>query len=158
MFDTGTMQFTQITDTTSGNSNSGPSVSSDGTRLVFTSSADLTGDNPDENREVFLFDAAADITRQITDSVGGTFSDAVISGDGTRILFTSGSDIGGGNPDGNIEVYFADCRVVVSDGNNSGGCAVSGEVSPRQAGVNTAIMLLVLFVAITGVVRKRGRN
>jgi len=142
LFDTDTLQFTQVTDTTSGNSNSGPSVSSDGTRLVFTSDADLTGDNP----------------TQITDSVGGTFADAVISGDGTRILFTSGSDIGGGNPDGNIEVYFADCRVVVSDSNDSGGCALAGEASPRQAGVNAAVMLLVLFVAVSGIVRKRGKN
>lgn len=158
LFDTDTLQFTQVTDTTSGNSNSGPSVSSDGTRLVFTSDADLTGDNPDGNREVFLFDAGTGITTQITDSVGGTFADAVISGDGTRILFTSGSDIGGGNPDGNIEVYFADCRVVVSDSNDSGGCALAGEASPRQAGVNAAVMLLVLFVAVSGIVRKRGKN
>lgn len=158
LFNTNTMQFTQVTDTTDENSNSGPSISSDGSRLAFTSSADLTGDNPDENREVFLFDADTGITTQITDSVGGTFTDAVISGDGTRILFTSGSDIGGGNPDVNIEVYFADCRVVVGDGKNSGGCALAGKVSTRQAGVNAAIMLLVLFVAITGVVRKKGRN
>lgn len=155
LFNANTMQFTQVTDTTSENINSGPSVSSDGTRLVFTSNADLTGDNPDGNREVFLFDAGTGITTQITDSVGGTFSDAVISGDGTRILFTSGSDIVGENPDGNVEVFFADCRVVVGDGDNSGGCALAGEVSPRQAGVNAAIMLLVLFVAVSGVVRKR---
>jgi hypothetical protein len=151
------MSFTQVTDSAD-TDNGGPSISSDGTRLVFTSRADLTGDNPDGNREVFLFDADTGITSQITDSVGGSFSSAVISGDGTRILFDSGSDIGGENPDGNIEVYFADCRVVVSDGDNSGGCTIAGEVSPKQAGVNAAIMLLVLFVAITGVVRKRGRN
>jgi hypothetical protein len=151
------MQFTQVTDSAD-TDNGGPSISSDGTRLVFTSRADLTGDNPDGNREVFLFDAATDITTQITDSVGGTFTDAVISGDGTRILFTSGSDIVGENPDGNIEVYFADCRVVHGDGDKSGGCALTGEASPRQAGVNAAIMLLVLFIAVTGVVRKRGRN
>jgi Tol biopolymer transport system component len=157
LFDTDTMQFTQVTDSAD-TDNGGPSISSDGTRLVFTSRADLTGDNPDGNREVFLFDAATDITTQITDSVGGTFTDAVISGDGTRILFTSGSDIVGENPDGNIEVYFADCRVIHGDGKNSGGCALAGKVSTRQAGVNAAIMLLVLFVAVSGVVRKKGRN
>jgi len=158
LFNTNTLQFTQVTDTTDENNNSGPSINSDGSRLAFTSNADLTGDNPDGNREVFLFDAGTGITTQITDSVGGTFSDAVISGDGTRILFTSGSDIVGENPDGNIEVYFADCRVIHGDGKNSGGCAVAGKVSPRQAGVNAAIMLLVLFVAIAGVVRKKGKN
>lgn len=152
------MQFTQVTDSTGENTNSGPSISSDGSRLVFTSRADLTGENPDGNSEVFLFDADTDIASQITDSVGGSFSSAVISGEGTRILFTSSSDITGGNPDGNIEVYFADCRVVVSDGDNDGGCALAGEVPPRQAGVNVAIMLLVLFVAISGVMRKRRRN
>ncbi|MGH7848670.1 MAG: TolB family protein, partial [Thermodesulfobacteriota bacterium] len=120
LFDTDTMLFTQVTDST-GETNSGPSISSDGSRLVFTSNADLTGDNPDGNEEVFLFDADTDITTQITDSVGGSFSTAVISGDGTRILFTSASDIGGGNADGNIEVYFADCRVVVSDFTERGG-------------------------------------
>lgn len=154
-FDSNTMQFTQVTDTTGDNTNSGPSISSDGARLVFTSIADLTGDNPDGNEEVFLFDADTDITTQITDSVGGSFSIAVISGDGTRILFTSASDIGGGNPDGNIEVYFADCRVIVSDGDNTGGCALAGEASPRQAGVNAAILILALLVAVSGVMRKR---
>ncbi len=107
---------------------------------------------------MFLFDADTGITTQITDSVGGSFSDAVISGDGTRILFTSASDIGGGNADGNIEVYFADCRVVVSDGNDSGGCALAGEDSPRDAGVNAAILSLVLFAAVSGVMRKRKRS
>jgi Tol biopolymer transport system component len=157
LFDTNTMLFTQVTDSTGGG-NSGPSLNSDGTRLVFTSNADLTGDNPDGNEEVFLFDADTGITTQITDSVGGSFSIAVISGDGTRILFTSASDIGGGNADGNIEVYFADCRVVVSDGNDSGGCALAGEVSPRDAGVNAAILSLVLFAAVSGVMRKRKRS
>ena len=157
-FDSNTMQFTQVTDTTGENTNSGPSISSDGSRLVFTSRADLTGDNPDGNSEVFLFDADTGITTQITDSVGGSFSDAVISGDGTRILFTSASDIGGGNADGNIEVYFADCRVVVSDSNDSGGCALAGEDSPRDAGVNAAILSLVLFAAVSGVMRKRKRS
>ncbi|HET7289184.1 MAG TPA: hypothetical protein VFJ67_02005 [Thermodesulfobacteriota bacterium] len=157
LFNTNTMQFTQVTDSAD-TDNGGPSISSDGSRLVFTSRADLTGDNPDGNREVFLFDANTGITTQITDSVGGTFTDAVISGDGTRILFTSGSDIVGENPDGNIEVYFADCRVVHGDGKNSGGCAFAGEASPGQAGVNAAVMLLVLFVVVSGIVRKRGRN
>ncbi len=157
LFDTNTMQFTQVTDSAD-TDNGGPSISSDGSRLVFTSRADLTGNNPDGNREVFLFDAATDITTQITDSVGGTFSDAVISGDGTRILFNSGSDIGGGNPDGNIEVYFADCRVVVGDGDNSGGCALGGEVSPRQTAVNAAVLSLGLFIAFLGVMRKRKRG
>jgi Tol biopolymer transport system component len=157
LFDAGTMLFTQVTDTTGENTNSGPSVSSDGTRLVFTSIADLTGDNPDGSREVFLFDSSTGITTQITDAASGSSNDAKISGDGTRILFTSGSDITGENPDGNIEVFFADCRVVVSDGDGSGGCAVAGKVSTKQAGVNAAIMLLVLFAAITGVLRKRKR-
>ncbi|MEW6145776.1 MAG: hypothetical protein AB1598_12240 [Thermodesulfobacteriota bacterium] len=156
LFDTVAMSFTQVTDSAD-TDNGGPSISADGTRLVFTSRANLTGDNPDGNREVFLFDANTGITTQITDSVGGSFSDAVISGDGTRILFTSGSDITGENPDGNIEVYFADCRVIVSDGDTSGGCAIAGEVSPGQAGVNAAIMLLILFAGVSGVLRKRKR-
>ena len=158
LFNTNTMQFTQVTDTTGDSINSGPSISNDGSRLVFTSRGDLTGGNPDGNREVFLFDADSDTTMQITDSVGGNSSDAVLSDNGRRILFTSSSNIVGGNPDGNAEVYFADCRVILSDSGSNGGCAVTGRVSPKQAGVNAAIMLLVLFVAITGVVRKRVKN
>lgn len=157
LFNTGADTFTQVTDTT-GDGNSGPSISLDGTRLVFTSAADLTGDNPDGNREVFLFDADTGVTTQITDTTGGLFSGAVISGDGTRILFSSSSNIGGGNPDGSEEIYFADCRVIVSDNNDSGGCALAGDGSPKQEAVNAGILTLILLAAVFGIIKRRKAN
>jgi len=158
LFDRGTSSFTQVTDTT-GDGNSGPSISSDGTRLVFTSTADLTGDNVDGNREVFLFDADTGVTTQITDTTGGLFSGAVISGDGTRILFSSSSNIGGGNPDGSQEIYFADCRAEAPDGNGgNGGCALAGDGSPKQGAVNAGILTLALLVGVLGVIKKRKTN
>ncbi len=158
IFDTGADAFTQVTDTT-GDGNSGPSISSDGTRLVFTTAADLTGENADGNREVFLFDADTGITTQVTDTTGGLFSGAVISGDGTRILFSSSSNIGGGNPDGSEEIYFADCRAeVVNGGNGNGGCALAGDASPKQGAVNAGILTLALLVGVLGVIKKRKAN
>ncbi|TAN35413.1 hypothetical protein EPN27_03925, partial [Patescibacteria group bacterium] len=47
--------FTQLTTTTgSGSDNFSPSINSDGTKIAFESSSDLTGGNTDHNYEIFL--------------------------------------------------------------------------------------------------------
>ena len=45
--------LTQLTNTTGGFTGE-PSINADGTRIAFISSSDLTGSNPDGNREIFL--------------------------------------------------------------------------------------------------------
>jgi Tol biopolymer transport system component len=53
IYDTQAGSFTQVTDTTGG-SNFSPSITDDGTRTSFASNRDLTGDNADQNLEIFL--------------------------------------------------------------------------------------------------------
>jgi hypothetical protein len=111
LFDTVAGIITQITDETAGASLVGASTSinADGTRIAFTSDANIGGGNPEGNFEIYLFDTATGIITQITDETAGISADAVISGDGTRIAFESNADINMGNPDGNAEVYLIVC-------------------------------------------------
>lgn len=89
------------------------SLSGDGTRLAFTSSADLVGQNADGSLEVFTADlsTAPPTIRQLTSASGGTLTSAfpVISNDGTTVAFTSNADLlrNGTNSDGNPEVFAA---------------------------------------------------
>jgi len=70
-----------------------PSISADGSKIAFASSADLTGNNPDGNSEIFLYDRTANSFTQITTTVGRTSEQPSISADGTRIAFVSSMDV-----------------------------------------------------------------
>jgi len=108
LFDTTTGIITQITDETAGDSLN-PSINADGTRIAFVSDANFTGGNPDGSFEVYLFDTVTGIITQITDETAGFSAGQSINADGTRIAFISNADINGGNPEGNIEIYLANC-------------------------------------------------
>jgi uncharacterized protein (TIGR03437 family) len=110
-------------------------VSDDGRRIVLESTEDLTavrdlvgnvvtaGKNADRNREIFVYDTVARAFIQITDTrnVPNDPSDAtkgikinvsnnapVISGDGTRLAFSSNSGtLADVNDDGNQEIFIA---------------------------------------------------
>ena len=86
---TGLRQLTNIT-TTSGLT--GISISDDGQRIVFATSANLTGGNADGSTETFGIHADGTNLRQITSSSGGSLL-PVISGNGSKIAFerTAGS-------------------------------------------------------------------
>lgn len=74
-----------------------PSLSDDGRFIAFSSNRNLTGANPDENFEIFIFDTALSSFTQLTStsgSVGAT--DAKISGDGTRVAYIRDASAGGG--------------------------------------------------------------
>ena len=85
-----------------------PSISGDGTRIVFHSNANLTGGNADGNEEIFLFDAATNRLSQITTASAGGSGFPSINGDGTRIAFHSSANLTGGNADGNEEIFLFD--------------------------------------------------
>jgi Tol biopolymer transport system component len=106
LFDTTTWIFTQITDELL--DSFFPSINADGTRITFTSTADINGGNPEGNIEIYLFDTTTGIITQITDETAGDSRDPSINADGTRIAFESQANINGGNPDGNGEVYLFD--------------------------------------------------
>lgn len=99
--------ITQITDTTTG-ANDRPAINADGTRIAFRSNSDITGANPDQNSEIFLFDTNTMMFMQITDTAGSSNLDPAINVDGTRIAFESNHDITGGNNDGNVEIFLSD--------------------------------------------------
>lgn len=100
------------------------SVSNDGKRIVFDSINDYDGTNIDSNREIFIYDL--DLKKIIhltgtkdkteTDSAGVTKTTRritnntpIISGDGTKIIFTSNEALTAAkNDDGNQELYLID--------------------------------------------------
>jgi Tol biopolymer transport system component len=132
VFDAATGDFTQITDTSVGESTR-PSVDDNGARIAFESTADPTGDNADGNREIFLYDAATGGVMQVTDTTGAsTFSlGASMSGDGAWISFESTADLTGDNADGNREVFLfevasgAFTQVTDTADGSSSGAAIS---------------------------------
>ncbi len=85
-----------------------PALSGAGSRIAFASHADLTGGNPDGNRELLLWDEATGFL-QITDTTASTLfapSKEAMNTDGTRIGFLSDQDLTGGNGDGNFELFL----------------------------------------------------
>lgn len=122
------IQATNITDTPASPVRG---VSDDGKRVVFESAADLTGGNPDLNLEVFVYDVDKRAVIQVTNTqhvydpadadkpfnqrkilISVSANNAAISGDGTRIVFSSNSGTlipgeAGRNDDGNQEIFLA---------------------------------------------------
>jgi uncharacterized repeat protein (TIGR01451 family) len=99
--------ITQVTFTTVSFS-SNPSINGDGTRIAFQSFSNVTGNNSDNNGEIFLYDAVSNTITQVTSTTVGNNGSPSISGDGTRIAFTSSSDLTGENSDGNTEIFLYD--------------------------------------------------
>jgi uncharacterized protein (TIGR03437 family) len=121
-------QVTNITDTPA---SSVRGVSDNGRRIIFESAANITGDNPDLNLELFLHDLDQGKVLQLTKTehvydpadrdkpfaerrilISVSVNNATISGDGTRIVFSSNSGTlipgeAGRNDDGNQEIYLA---------------------------------------------------
>ena len=84
-----------------------------GTRLVYTSSDDITGENGDGNREIFLFDSDQ-ASHQISQTVNGSNGQCTISGDGQWVAFHSTADIGGLNSGGDEVVYLYEIETRVT--------------------------------------------
>jgi len=96
-------------------------ASYDGKRLVFESNNDYTGENTDANFEIFVFDVDSRRFIQVTktenlkDPTDATKTTLVvsnnspsISGDGTRIVFSSNATLTTAtNDDGNQEIFLA---------------------------------------------------
>ncbi len=122
------LQATNITDTPASPVRG---VSDDGKRVVFESAADITGGNPDLNLEVFVYDVDKRAFIQVTNTqhvydpadadkpfnqrrilISVSANNAAISGDGTRIVFSSNSGTlipgeAGRNDDYNQEIFLA---------------------------------------------------
>jgi hypothetical protein len=82
-------------------------LSADGTRLVFQTTCDLTGSNPDGMNAIFLFDTTTSALTQITSRTQCASPKPVISADGSRIAFKSGCN-GSGDPPDLPEIFLYD--------------------------------------------------
>lgn len=112
LFDTITGTTTPVTNTAGTiDSNRNPSINANGTRIAFSSDRNITGGNPDLNRELFLFDSPSAMFTQITATTNGaadTNNLPSIDAAGTRIGFISDRDLTGGNADLNFETFLFD--------------------------------------------------
>ena len=85
-------------------------ASDDAGWIAFSDSDDLTGDNPDEELQVFLLQRSTGALEQITEiEDNGEFQytgDPSISADGDHIAFESDSDLTGDNPDLSSEIFL----------------------------------------------------
>lgn len=77
-----------------------------GTRIAIESNCDLTGANPDGNREIFLVDPLGAVA-QLTDTTGCANADPSIDALGGSVAFDSDCDFDGGNVDGSVEIFIA---------------------------------------------------
>jgi Tol biopolymer transport system component len=113
IFNTTTSAFTQITNTIGGAINNAPFISADGTRVVFSSDADLVPapggpGNADGSQEIFLFTIATPTFTQVTNTAAGALNDnPKINASGTIIAFESDADLVlGSNADLNTEIFM----------------------------------------------------
>src|ERR1043165_6933298 len=83
---TNTSAASIATRTTDGNFQ--PSISDDGRFIAFSSNRNFTGQNPDGNFEIFVYDVTLSSFAQLTNSSGIVgFTDAKISGDGSTVAY-----------------------------------------------------------------------
>jgi Tol biopolymer transport system component len=95
--------------------NRNPSIDESGAGVVFESRGDLTGENPDQNWEVFVIRSDGTGLRQVTNVTGTQDVDPVpqLSPDGARIVFRSNLDLTGDDPVDRVRIY-----IVNTDGTN----------------------------------------
>ncbi len=143
LFEIATDTITQITNTDSVNRS--PIFTPDGNTFRFNSNRDFTGDNPDGNLELFLYDLGDDSFLQVTDSIGGFGFGASFNFDLTFLATTYNRNLTGENPDDNTEVFIAECIAILQDIDNSGGGGCS--LAPSDNNLSD-LSLLMLFPAL----------
>lgn len=91
--------------------NGRPASSRDARTLAFRATSDLAGDNPTLQEQIWVGThngASYDLSR-MTAAVGAEFGDPGLSGGGRWLVFPSTADLaGGGNADGNLELFRYD--------------------------------------------------
>jgi Tol biopolymer transport system component len=94
----------QLTDSPDRSSHS-PDISNAGTRIVFSSSSDPTGGNPELNPEIFAYDEGSGQIRQLTSFATGSSAAPRISGDGAWTYFVSDAPVFEEDPDRPTDRY-----------------------------------------------------
>ena len=142
LFDIVADSILQITNTDSVNRN--PTFSSDGNIIIFSSTGDFTGNNPDGNLELFFYEIDEDNFLQVTDSTGGFGFGTAFNSDLTFLATPHNTDLTGDNPDENTEVFISECIAIAQSSSGGGsGCSLAQSVS----GI-ADLSLLMLFPAL----------
>lgn len=85
-----------------------PSISGDGAFVAFESSVDFNNNNPDNIKQIYIFDSLTHDLEQITFDQEKLSIFPSINGDGTRVAFETTSNINGGNPNMVRQIYIFD--------------------------------------------------
>jgi len=135
----------QITRTTNGNAGA-IDISGDGQRIVFTHSADITGENPQQVGQLFLLEdgGISQITQLPAQSEFGATLPS-LDRDGSHIAFRSRADVTGSNPDGSIEIFLARC-------------ALPPQVVPVLSATRLALLTLLVLLAGFSILSRRARR
>ncbi|MBL1259123.1 MAG: PD40 domain-containing protein [Thiotrichaceae bacterium] len=127
-----------------------PSISADGTAVMFTAKADLVaGNNLDLGNELFASSTDGAWLSQVTDDSvqkSGRIRTR-ISADGTQVVYHSKADFTGGNADGNKEIFLQSIVLPVANPPVSGDD--DGTVSDGT-GAFAFIDLLMIIIALAG--------
>lgn len=127
LYDVASATYRQLTNSIGGAA-SEASISTDGTRIAFVTSANLGGGNADNNLEVFVLDLLSDVLTQITSTAGNNlFSiNPAISGDGLTLAYASSGDLVGTNPNRVPQIYLQDLAPRVTGVPEPGSLALAG--------------------------------
>lgn len=124
----------------------GASINGDATLIAFQSSGNFSGENPDGNVEIFLYDNVSSEFRQITDTKSGVENTgSEISKDGRHIVFVYDDSSEEANPEQKSDIYIASC-----DGKD-----VSG-LSPDMLNTVILIVAIVFGVVLLMMFRRKG--
>lgn len=113
LIDVETTHIVQLTSCSGSDECANPSISADGSTVVFQSQADLVGDNPDGLFQVFAVNADATGLTQLSSMSAANagpyefLGDPNISADGSKVVFDTDADlISGENTDGSTEIFL----------------------------------------------------
>ena len=127
IYDVMTGIIEQITNGTDGDSDD-PVINGLNTHIAFRSLADLTGDNPLNEDQIFLYDILANSFNQITNSTSGVTVFPTINFAGDRVAFESSANLTGQNPVAGIRqifLYNSDTDILSQITNNTAGSGSS---------------------------------
>ncbi len=107
---------------------------------AFVSSADLTGDNPNAQEQVFASVGGA--YERLTAASAGTFGRPALTSNGRWVAFATTADLTGGNPDGNWEIFRHDrvTHATVQVTSTSGCTNTSPSIAADAAGNRIAFV------------------
>ena len=131
---TGIIQLTTEPDNSNGSISDISRISGDGSKVIFTSSVDYTGQNSDNSSELFIIDADGTGLTQLTASTTGNVEvyGSDLSSDGSVIVFVSTADYLGSNSDNSREVY-----IVNADGSGLAQLSDDPDRNSREASITT---------------------